>query len=193
MLIKNWKKEIFTIPNVLSVLRLVLIPVYVTIYLQARKASDYLLAGTILALSCLTDLLDGKIARHYNMVSTLGKILDPLADKATQFSLILCLASTYNILWYLVILFVIKETFQLAAGSIALKRGKMLKGALITGKFCTTILFTSLILMVLFPQLNYRSVCIIATIDAIFMIIALIDYVAAYCNRESVFDDVNYN
>jgi hypothetical protein len=113
MFIKNWKKEIFTIPNILSFFRLILIPVYVTIYLTAREATDYLLAAAILAVSCLTDLIDGKIARHFNMVSTLGKIIDPLADKATQFSLIICLTSQYPILWCLVGLFVVKEGFQL--------------------------------------------------------------------------------
>ena len=92
MYIKDWKKEIFTIPNLLSLFRLVLIPVYITIYLNAKEAMDYYLAGGILAVSCLTDMIDGKIARHFNMITSFGKFLDPVADKATQFTLILCLA-----------------------------------------------------------------------------------------------------
>ena len=75
MFIKDWKKEIFTIPNMLSLFRLVLIPVYVFIYLNADGQDDYFLAAAILAVSCLTDLIDGKIARHFNMISTVGKIL----------------------------------------------------------------------------------------------------------------------
>ena len=190
MLIRNWKKEILTIPNILSLFRLLLIPVYVTIYLNASSPADYLLAGSILAISCLTDLLDGKIARRYNMVSTLGKILDPLADKATQFSLILCLATAHNVLWYLVGLFLVKETFQLIAGSINLRKGKMLKGALLTGKICTTVLFVSLIIMVLFPQLNYRFISIVTAVDALFMLIALLDYITAYRFKDNVFEDI---
>ena len=131
---KNWKKELFTIPNLLSLFRLALIPVYVIIYLNARVEKDYFIAAAILAVSCLTDLIDGKIARHFNMISTVGKILDPLADKATQFTLIICLTVRYPILWYFVVLFVIKESFQLIAGCINFLRGVMLKGALITGK-----------------------------------------------------------
>ena len=76
MFIRNWKKEILTIPNILSLFRLVLIPVYVAIYLNG----DYYLAAGILAVSCLTDLIDGKIARHFILISTVGKILVPLAD-----------------------------------------------------------------------------------------------------------------
>lgn len=187
MFIKNWKKEILTIPNLLSLFRLLLIPVYVVIYLNARETSHYYIAAGILAVSCLTDLLDGKIARHFNMISTVGKILDPLADKATQFSLILCLAMKHPVLWYLVALFVIKEGFQLIAGSINLSKGRMLKGALISGKICTTVLFLSLILMVMIPDLGTIVVNTIAIIDTVFMLISFCDYLITYSRRENKF------
>ena len=151
MIIKDWKKEIFTIPNLLSLFRLLLIPVYVTIYLNAQSNLDYFLAAGILAVSCLTDMIDGKIARHFNMISTVGKVLDPVADKLTQFTLILCLAVRHNILWYLVGLFFVKESFQLIIGGINLKKGRMLKTSLISGKISTTVLFISLVLLVLLP------------------------------------------
>ena len=80
MFIKDWKKDLLTIPNLLSLFRLVLIPVYVIIYLNADEATDHFIAAGILAVSCLTDAIDGKIARHFNMISTIGKILDPLSD-----------------------------------------------------------------------------------------------------------------
>ena len=121
MFAKDWKKDIFTIPNLLSMFRLILIPVYILIFIKAEEIWDYYIAAGILAVSCLTDLIDGKIARHFNMISNLGKILDPVADKATQFSLIVCLATKYRILWYLLLLFVIKEGFQLIAGGINLE------------------------------------------------------------------------
>lgn len=186
MFIKDWKKDIFTIPNLLSLFRLLLIPVYTIMYLK----EEYVLAGAILAVSCLTDMIDGKIARHFNMISTVGKILDPLADKATQFALILCLAMKHPVLWCLVGLFVVKESFQLIAGGINLRRGKMLKGALLSGKICTTILFISLIVMVLFPGLDSTVINILAVIDAVFMIIAFIDYVSAYKSRENKFQNI---
>ena len=191
MFLRDWKKEIFTIPNLLSLFRLILIPVYIGIYLNAQTTSDYFLAAAILAVSCLTDMIDGKIARRFNMISNLGKILDPLADKATQFALIICLASKHNILWYLVGLFVIKESFQLIAGGMNLRNGKMLKGALITGKICTTVLFISLIIMVLIPDLTGSVITAITIVDLIFMIIAFADYIMAYYKNDSQFQSIN--
>ena len=191
MIIKDWKKQILTIPNLLSLFRFVLIPIYVTIYLNARDVYDYYIAAGILAISCLTDLIDGKIARHFDMISTVGKILDPLADKATQLTLIHCLAKKYPILWYLVSLFIIKEGFQLIAGSINLKRGKMLIGALLPGKICTTVLFISLILMVMLPNLPNKIVCVIAIIDTVFMLISFMDYLITYFKRENKFQTLD--
>lgn len=191
MFIKNWKKEIFTIPNLLSMFRLLLIPVYISIYLKANTSADYYLAAAILAVSCMTDLIDGKIARHYNMISTLGKILDPLADKLTQFSLIVCLTVKYPVLKHLTSLFVIKESFQLIAGCLNLRKGKMLKGALMSGKICTTILFLSLIILVMIPDISPNFVTTITIIDAIFMLIALSDYGVSYFRRDSDFQSIN--
>lgn len=191
MFVKDWKKEIFTIPNLLSLFRLVLIPVYVAIYLNAENNADYYLAAGILTVSCLTDLIDGKIARHFNMISSLGKILDPLADKATQFTLIICLTVKYNVLRYLVALFVLKESFQLIAGSLRLRKKKMLKGALISGKVCTTILFISLILMVMLPSLSNNVVTVIAIVDAAFMLVAFAEYVLAYFFMDNKFQSLD--
>ena len=191
MIIKNWKKEIFTIPNLLSLFRLILIPVYIILYLNATDAADYILAAAILAVSCITDMIDGKIARHFNLISTVGKILDPVADKATQFSLIICLALKYPVLWYLVVLFVIKEGFMLIAGGLRLKKGKMLKGALMSGKVCTTVLFISLILMVLLPNLSNFTVNTIAVVDTLFMLFAFADYALAYFRNDTKFQSID--
>lgn len=190
MFIKDWKKDIFTVPNALSLFRLALIPVYIVMYFRADTATDYFISAAILAVSCLTDMIDGKIARHFNVISTVGKILDPFADKATQFTLIVCLAIRYPVLRYLIGLFVVKEIFQLVAGLINLKKGKMLKGALLSGKICTTVLFISLILMVMIPTLPAQTVNIIALVDGIFLLIAFIDYVTAYFARESKFQEL---
>lgn len=190
---KNWKKDIFTIPNILSLFRLALIPVYVIIYLNAKTEQDYFIAATILAVSCLTDLIDGKIARRFNMISTVGKILDPLADKATQFTLIICLTVRYAILRYFVILFVIKESFQLIAGCVNFLRGYMLKGALITGKICTTVLFLSLIFMVMLPNLSETTATVIFVIDSIFTLVSFGDYLMAYAKRDNCFQPIEKN
>lgn len=177
---KDWKKDIFTIPNMLSLFRLVLIPVYVVIYLKAVTLADHLIAAGVLAVSCLTDMIDGKIARHFNMISTTGKVLDPLADKATQLTMIICLLIRYPVLKWLIIIFLIKEIFQLIAVIITLRKGKVLRGALLTGKISTTLLFTSLVVMVMLPQIDLIYLQIICIVDSIALLVAMIDYGRAF-------------
>ena len=177
---KDWKKDFLTIPNMLSLFRLVLIPVYILIYLNAETDTDYFLAGGILAVSCLTDMIDGQIARHFNMISTIGKVLDPLADKATQFTLIVCLAIKRPVVLWVMGLFVLKEVFQLVAGILTYRKGQMLTGALISGKICTTVLFISLVLMVLMPTMPENYFNTLLWVDAAFLLIAFADYVRVY-------------
>ncbi len=180
MFIKDWKRDLFTIPNLLSLFRLVLIPVYVVIYLNASAPEDYFIAGGILAVSCLTDMIDGKIARHFNMVSTTGKILDPLADKVTQFTLIVCLTIRHPVLLVMAVLFFVKEIFQLIAGFFIMRKGKILKGALLSGKICTTVLFVSLIILVLMPGISTTAVYIITVVDCVFLLISFFGYARLY-------------
>ena len=183
MIIRNWKKDLFTIPNMLSLFRLVLIPVYVVIYLNATAFADYAIAAGILAVSCLTDLIDGKIARHFNMISTVGKFLDPLADKLTQFTLLVCLSISHPVIWNLAAIMLIKESFQLIAGIIQFRKGKMLTGALITGKICTTVLFVSLIVLVLMPNLKQEYLNIITFVDAAVMLVSFGHYALTYYKK----------
>lgn len=192
-MIKDWKKEILTIPNLLSLFRLLLIPVYMTIYLNASQTRDYVVAALILAISCLTDMIDGKIARKFNMITTFGKFLDPVADKVTQFTLIICLSIKHPILWNLILLFVIKESFQFIAGLITYRKGRMLTGALITGKICTTVLFVSLTAMILMPDMSKQAVNIITVVDGIFMLMAFADYVHAYFGHGNQIQDLETN
>ena len=191
MFIKDWKKEVFTIPNLLSLFRLALIPVYVTVYLNAEEDWQYYMAGAILAVSCVTDLIDGKIARRFHMISTVGKVLDPLADKATQFSLTLCLSVHYPVLRPVLVLFVIKEGFQLIVGIIHFRKGKMLPGALMAGKICTTILFVSLIALVLFPGIPHSAVNAIALVDTGFLIFSFVSYILAYFGKNTKVQDMD--
>jgi len=193
MLAKDWKKDLFTIPNVLSLFRLVLIPVYVVLYLRAQKPEDYFIAAAILAVSCLTDLIDGKIARHFNMISNTGKILDPLADKATQFTLIVCLLIRRQnpVLLFLAVLFVIKEVFQAVAGFLILRKGKILKGALIAGKVSTTVLFISLIVLVLIPGISDTAVYIITGVDIAVLLFSFASYIRLYYTHSPMIQSID--
>lgn len=185
----NWKKEIFTIPNLLSLFRLALIPVYVYIYLNATKAYHYACAAGVLAVSCVTDAVDGKIARKYNMISNVGKLLDPMADKVTQLALTICLAEKYPILNPVLALFLVKEFFQLFAVIVNLRRGKALPGALMAGKVCTTVLFISFITLVMFPDMSELLVDGIALLNAVFLSFSFVSYILAYYGKNKKVED----
>ena len=190
MLIKNWKKEILPIPNLLSVFRIALLPVYLHIYLNADSPDDYTAAAVILAVSCLTDMVDGKIARKFNMITNLGKLLDPVADKLTQLALMICLAIHRRPIRFLLVMFLIKEFFQFFAMVTSLRHGKALDGALMSGKISTTVLFGSLILMVLLPDLSDRTVKLITGVCLVFLMLAFGDYVRAYFGKNKKIYDL---
>ena len=181
-----FKKDIFTIPNLLTFLRLALIPVYTSIYLDTENAP---LAAGILAFSCVTDLLDGMIARRFHMVSNLGKFLDPLADKITQLSVLLCLSTRYSLINALIPLFVVKECMQSALAYFHFRNGKTLGGALWAGKVCTAYLFISLVFLMFLPMAPTPLVKFFVVSDALFLIISLAGYLNAYLkNTEKLCD-----
>ena len=190
MLINNWKKEILTIPNLLSIFRIALIPVYLRIYLNADGPEDYTAAAMILAVSCLTDMVDGKIARKFNMITNFGKLLDPVSDKLTQLALMICLSVRHRALRFLLVVFLIKEFFQFCAMIASLRRGKALDGALMSGKISTTVLFGCLTFMVLCPNLNDRTVNLLAGLSLVFMLIAFADYIRAYFGKNKKIYDL---
>ena len=150
---------------------------------------DYFLAASILAVSCLTDVIDGKIARHFDMISNVGKVLDPLADKLTQLSLTVCLSVRHPVLRGVLILFVMKELFQVTAAYAMFRRGKLLPGALLAGKICTAVLFVSFIILILMPSLPQRIVTAIAIIDAAFLANAFIHYFLAFFGKNHKLQD----
>lgn len=121
---KPTAKEIWSIPNILSYIRLLLIPIFVYIYITANSTSDYYVAALIILLSGLTDMLDGLIARKFNQITELGKTIDPIADKLTQAAIVGCLMFRYDYMWILVLLLVVKELFMGINGLILLKKVK---------------------------------------------------------------------
>lgn len=101
------KDQVLTIPNLLSVIRLALIPLIVWLYIGKQ---EYSAAVAVILISGATDIIDGFIARKFNMVSDLGKILDPVADKLTQATVILCLTVKYRWMRGLIVLFVVSSS-----------------------------------------------------------------------------------
>lgn len=127
--------KIFTIPNFLTLLRIVSVPVY-TYFLIASKGTNltyvYIAFGILVA-SASTDLFDGFIARRFNQVSDLGKLLDPVADKLMSVAALIGLTVIGYIHWAFVALIAFKEGMQLLFGLFLLKK-KIIIPANIYGK-----------------------------------------------------------
>ncbi|MCD7834741.1 MAG: CDP-alcohol phosphatidyltransferase family protein [Lachnospiraceae bacterium] len=113
--------RIFTIPNAMSMFRILLIPVIIWLYVGKQQ---YLYAFLGLLLSGATDLLDGWVARRFHMVSKLGKVLDPIADKLTQVSLLICIMLERHRVTVLVVLMFIKEFIMAVTGLKVLKKNR---------------------------------------------------------------------
>ncbi len=137
-------QKIFTIPNVLSMIRILLIPFIFWLYLVEE---NYILCGCVLAVSYLSDLADGIIARKFHMISDLGKVLDPAADKLTQATMLICISINNPMAWALLGLLAIKEAATALAGFFAVKRTGVVSGAKWYGKACTVILNSMFFLM----------------------------------------------
>ena len=135
------KKELLSVPNCMGYFRILLIPVFCVVYLRADTPGEKYLAAAILLISTVTDFLDGKIARHFHMITEFGKFLDPVADKLTHAAVALCLAFHYPLMRWLIFLMVIKEGFMAVMGAWNLKHGQKLNGAKWFGKVCTATLF----------------------------------------------------
>ncbi len=188
---KQLKKEIFTIPNILSMVRIAFIPVYAYMYLTAETTADLYICTALMGVSMVTDLFDGMIARKYNMITTLGKILDPIADKLTQVVVLVCLATRFNPLFWVLGVFLAKEGFMTIMGLINLRKGRMLDGALMAGKVCTAVLFMSMGLLMLVPNMPNEGAIIIAVIDILAMFISFWFYLSTYMGGKHGIDIVS--
>ncbi len=145
------KNQILTIPNLLSVVRIALIPVIVWLYSYEK---NYYAAIGVIVLSAATDIVDGWIARHFNMISDFGKALDPFADKLTQAALLLCLLSEYKLMWGLIVVFGLCEITKFTLGIIIAKKHDEVNGAKWYGKVNTVVIYATMIALILFPQMS---------------------------------------
>ena len=146
---KDYSNRIITIPNILSFFRLCLIPLIVWLYCFAefeQKNLGSLLTVLVYAFSGFTDIVDGIIARKYNMISTFGKVFDPVADKLTQIAVIICLITKFPYMFIPLIIFVIKEVGMNVVGLVAAKKTGVIKGANWHGKLNTIVFFVLMVI-----------------------------------------------
>lgn len=156
------------IPNLLSVLRIVLVPIFVYLFFTDRTAA----AVAVFAFSGITDVLDGYIARKYNYISDLGKILDPFADKLTQFTAFICLyISSLVPLWMPAVYFV-KEILTLIGAVVVFRKGKRVVKSHVFGKLATFFVFAFVIVVAMFgksiPSYAISTVCVLMCLYFVF-------------------------
>ena len=176
----NSRKDLFTIPNLMGYFRIILIPIFMAVYIGADSRADYIAAAAILGISGLTDCFDGKVARHFNMITEWGKVLDPVADKLTQAAVFISLSFRYPTMRYLVILFVVKEMFMGIMGAVMLKKGSMMDGARWYGKLCTAVLYGAMFMLLLVVDLSYFAAGLIISICIIMNIFSFACYIVYY-------------
>ena len=144
------ENRIFTIPNLLSMLRIVLIPVIVWLY---HVKDAYQLAAGLLLVSGITDVVDGYIARRFHMISDLGKALDPIADKLTQTAVLVCLLPQFPVMWLPLGLLVVKEFITGVWKLHVIHKTGRVDGAQWHGKAATVLLFAMIMLHILWPAI----------------------------------------
>ncbi len=176
----NSRKDLFTIPNLMGYFRIILIPIFMAVYIGADSRADYIAAAVILGISGLTDCFDGKVARHFNMITEWGKVLDPVADKLTQAAVFISLSFRYPTMRYLVILFVVKEMFMGIMGAVMLKKGSMMDGARWYGKLCTAVLYGAMFMLLLVVDLSYFAAGLIISICIIMNVFSFACYIVYY-------------
>lgn len=161
---QNTRKQLFTIPNLLSLLRLCMIPLIIWLYCTQK---NYALTAVVLVLSGLTDMVDGYIARRFNMVTDLGKALDPVADKLTQASVMFCLLSRFRMMLVPLLLLIFKEVCNGVMSLVVIKKTGKVCGADWHGKVCTWLLYAMMFVHIVWFDISREwttaliSICVI--------------------------------
>lgn len=173
---RDYSKRIITIPNILSVFRLVLAFAFLFVYITAENREGYYMALAILVVSAITDVVDGKIARHFHMVSEVGKILDPIADKVTQGFVMLALVSSYPVMVMEIGIFVMKEAYMTFMGLHVIKTTGWNDGALWYGKLNTVILYGTSLILILCYDISYVAANILIGVCCISILFCFYKY-----------------
>ncbi len=153
-LLKEYFTGCLTIPNLLSIIRIALIPVFAVLF----NDGNYLWAVIVLAISGLTDFFDGKIARKFNQISALGKLLDPIADKLSQITIAIMFYITFSnssdetvkTFSWIFLVFLIKEAVMVVGGAIMIMFGLKPVAAELPGKIATFAFYTIMCVIMAF-------------------------------------------
>ena len=163
------------LPNKITMFRVVLIPFFVLFMLVPITSVDKWIALGIFIVASLTDLLDGKIARKYNLVTNFGKFMDPLADKLLVCSALICLVALSKIPAWIVIVIIAREFIISGFRLIASDNGVVI-AASYWGKFKTTFQMIMICLMIADIQAIQIVTDVVMWIALILTVVSLVDY-----------------
>ena len=156
-----------------------MIPLFVWLYVSRK---DYLSAAIVIAITGLTDVVDGYIARKFNMVTNVGKILDPTADKLIQLAVVFCLSTQFESMRVLLVVQIIKELIILLLAYLDARK-KIVNSAEWHGKLSAVILFIVTVVHILFPFLANTVSWTITMIALGFSVLSLVFYIRRYMNH----------
>ena len=167
------------LPNKLTILRVILIPFFVVFMLfDITGAADKRIALVIFCVASLTDMLDGKIARKYNLVTNFGKFMDPLADKLLVCTALICLTSM-NRLNVIVVLVIIAREFIISGFRLVASDNGIVIAASYWGKFKTVSQMALIIVLIMDLGGVWNVVGTVLTWVALLLtVVSLIDYIA---------------
>ncbi len=163
------------LPNKLTMFRVILIPFFIVFLLASLTPYDKWIALTIFIIASLTDLLDGKIARKYNLVTNFGKFMDPLADKLLVCSALICLIELDKIPSWMVIVIIAREFIISGFRLVASDNGVVI-AASYWGKFKTTFQMVAVCLLIADVAALTVVTQIILWIAVVLTVVSLIDY-----------------
>lgn len=166
---QNIRKQILTIPNLLSLLRLCMIPLIIWLYCSQE---NYALTAAVLVLSGITDTVDGFIARRFNMVTDIGKALDPIADKLTQASVMFCLLTRFQMMLIPLLLLIFKELCNGIVSLVVIKKTGKVCGADWHGKVCTWLLYAMMFLHIVWFDIPREWSTVLISICVIMMTVS---------------------
>ena len=148
--------NVWTIPNVLTMLRIVLIPVFVIVFFNTPKEQDRIAALVVFAVASITDMFDGMLARKLNQITDFGKLFDPLADKVMVITALICQAVYGVFPWIAIIIVAAKELIMLLGGLFMLSRDVVVYSNYV-GKTAQVFFIASLLLSFFHPSLEAAS------------------------------------
>ncbi|MGO1470001.1 MAG: CDP-diacylglycerol--glycerol-3-phosphate 3-phosphatidyltransferase [Tissierella sp.] len=177
------------IPNLLTIFRIFLVPIYLFIFFS-NLDNRFLLSGLVFILAGISDVLDGKIARKYNLITDLGIVLDPIADKMMIFAVLISYTIEGLIPYWILLIIGIKEIAMILGGGILyLFKGKQVVPSNIYGKIAT-VLFYAATLSVIFNISNKLSQ-ILFIVTVILNVFAFINYLKIYISMRNNKEEIN--